>query len=259
MYETPLASSLVNGKEPMQLIYCSVLCASCLLGNAQTNQPAGSFLWQPAFVMDKVLRGPAVAYAPQPGDIMLVTDDNFFWTLTHDLAFAFEPHGSGIVFARHDGGLGILEAGPNDTLYVRTLDMLPHLTEYANKGPVWIRRRITPLTPEQSQKLTAFAERQDGKHFALIRLGGQLTPLRSRGPLRTWLLGKPHGDRDSYFCSELVTESCVAAGLVNPETARPSCTYPHDLFFGTSYNWYLNTHLEVNLYWHPPARWTPNP
>lgn len=48
-----------------------------------------------------------------------------------------------------------------------------------------------------------------------------------------YFIGKPHGDsRLSYFCSELVCESCVAAGLLNPETTRPSATYPHDLFYG---------------------------
>jgi hypothetical protein len=235
------------------------LWTGCVLSAPASGQEVASYLWQPAFSIDKVLRGPPVAYVPQPGDIMLATDVSFFWSLTHNLALAFEPHGSGIVFARPDGSLAMLEAGPNDTYHCRNLDMLPHLTDYANKGEVWIRKRMTPLTPEQSQQLTAFAQRQDGKHFALIRLGGQLTPLRHRGPLRTWILGKPQGDRDSYFCSELVTEACCAACLVNPATARPSATYPHDLFYGQSYNPYLNRHLEINCYWYPPARWTPHP
>ena len=58
--------------------------------------------------------------------------------------------------AQPDGSLGILEAGPNDTLYVRVLDMLPHLKEYEDKGPLWIRRRRVPLTAEQSAQLTDF-------------------------------------------------------------------------------------------------------
>src|SRR5262249_58158506 len=107
-------------------------------------------------------------------------------------------------------------AGPNDTLCVGTPDRLPHLREYAEEGRVWIRRRKVPLTPEQSQQLTDFATRQDGKWFALPRLGVQLTPFRSRGPVRTYFMGKPQGgDRKSYFCSELVCEACVAAGLLD--------------------------------------------
>src|SRR5438270_892834 len=109
---------------------------------------------------------------------------------------------------RRDGSLGILEAGPNDTTRCRILPLLPHLNEYADKGPVWIRKRKRPLTAEQNACLTDFAERQDGKMFALVRLAGLMTPLRSRGPLRTFVIGKPNGDRFSYYCAELVVESC---------------------------------------------------
>ena len=52
------------------------------------------------------------------------------------------------------------------------------------------------------------------------------------------------GGRPRWFCSELVTECCVAAGIMNRETARPAATYPSDLFWGRSYNLYLNFHLD---------------
>jgi hypothetical protein len=216
----------------------------------------GSFLYQPAFCLDDVLRGPAEPYLPQPGDLMLRLDNSVFWRTTHALALAFDPNGSGIVFARPDGSLAVLEAGPNDCLWVGTPDLLPHLHEYADAGKVWIRKRRVPLTPEQSARLTAFALAEDGKRFALIRLGVQLTPFRSRGPLRTYLVGGPHGDRRSYFCSELVSEACVAAGLLDRERTRPAATYPRDLFFGRSYNFFIDRHLDVNAGWCPPARWT---
>src|SRR4051812_36571181 len=205
--------------------------------------------------MDDVLRGPAVAYLPQPGDVLLATDDNKFWAITHALAGAFEPHNSALIVARPDGSLAVLEAGPNDTVWVRNLDLLPHLKEYADKGPVWIRKRKTPLTPEQCACLTDFGARQDGKRFALIRLGGQLTPFRSRGPLRTFVVGKPNGDRRGYYCAELVMESCVAAGLLDPVTTRPSATYPHDLFFDHSHNLYISRHVPLACDWEPPALW----
>src|SRR5579864_2778106 len=125
-----------------------------------------SYLYQPSYCMDCNFRGPAEPYVPQPGDIMLATDQNKFWNITHDLALAFQPHGSAIVFARRDGSLAILEAGPtdpmhrkpqeeltflerlarkegtNDTMFVSTMDVLEHLSDYESKGPVWIRRRI---------------------------------------------------------------------------------------------------------------------
>jgi hypothetical protein len=237
-----------------------VLLSFCL-GQATLCPPQviESYLYQPAYCIDHLLREPAEPYLPQPGDIMLATDKNRFWTITHNLALAFEPHNSAIVFARPDGSLAILEAGPNDTLFVSTLDMLPHLQEYACKGPVWIRKRRCPLTPEQSCRLTEFALKQEGKRFALMRLGLQLTPFRTRGPLRTWCVGKPHGDRRKYFCSELVTEACVYAGLIDPAIARPTATYPHDLFFPKSLNLYLRKNFDLEPCWYPPARWTSCP
>ncbi len=240
---------------PVLLSVLSAFCSPAPAGAAE----GGSYLYQPAFCIDDVRRGPAVAYLPQPGDIVLRLDGSKFWRVTHYLALAFDPNGSAIVFARPDGSLAVLEAGPNDTRYVGTLDLLPHLREYADVGQVWVRRRHVPLTPEQSAKLTAFAMAADGKRFALVRLGGQLTPLRSRGPLRTWFIGGPHGERDSYFCSELVCEACVAAGLLDPARTRPAATYPRDLFYGRSLNPFIDLHLDVNAGWCPPARWTDHP
>jgi hypothetical protein len=224
-------------------------------------QPAAdSFLYQPAFCIDDVLRGPAEAYVPRPGDLMLRLDGSKFWRITHYMALAFDPNGSGIVFARPDGSLAVLEAGPNDTMFVGTPDLLPHLQEYADAGKVWLRRRKVPLTPEQSARLTEFALAQEGKRFALVRLGGQLTPFRSRGPIRTCFIGRPHGgDRSNYFCSELVCEACVAVGLLDAARTRPSATYPRDLFYGRSLNPFIDRHLDVNACWYPPARWTSSP
>src|ERR1700738_1674687 len=90
-----------------------------LLTRGTNPEQIGSYLYQPAYCMDDFLRGPAEAYMPQPGDIMLATDKNCFWKLTHDLAFAFEPHNSAIFVTRADGSLALLAAGPNDTLLIR--------------------------------------------------------------------------------------------------------------------------------------------
>jgi hypothetical protein len=239
----------------MKSLLAAALCISMVL-EGPTDDHVPSYLYQPSYCLDKNLRGPAEPYLPQPGDIMLATDGNLFWKMTHDLAFAFEPHNSAIFFARPDGSLALLEAGPNDTLFIRNLDALPHLVEYADKGPVWVRKRRVPLTEEQSRCLTDFAIRQNGKFFAVGRLLVQLTPFRTRGPVRTSFMGKPHGDRFSYFCSELVTEAMVAGGLLDRESARPSATYPHDLFFEHSLNPFIERHYHLGDCWHPPARWT---
>jgi hypothetical protein len=244
----------------MTPLLCAVLTAVGLSGVSEGLPVCASYLYQPAFCIDDVLRCPAEAYVPQPGDIMLHMDNSKFWRVTHYMALAFDPNGSGIVFARPEGSLAILEAGPNDTMWVRTLDLLPHLQEYVDHGHrVWIRKRRVPLTPEQSCRLTEFALAQDGKYFALQRLGVQLTPFRTRGPVRTYFMGRPNPNRISYFCSELVSEACVAAGLLDPERTRPSATYPHDLFYGRSLNLFINRHLDVNACWYPPALWTSCP
>src|SRR5215469_8126898 len=144
-------------------VLLSLLSAVGSGGPPGGEAPGGSFLYRPAFCIDDVLRGPAMAYVPQPGDLMLRLDSNRFWRVTHYMALAFDPNGSGIVFRRPDGSLAVLEAGPNDTQWVGTPDLLPHLAEYAAVGKVWVRRRCVPLTPEQSAKLTEFALAADGK------------------------------------------------------------------------------------------------
>lgn len=219
--------------------------------------PAGSYLWQPTYELDFCLRGPARDYRPQPGDIVLSTDGSVFWTAMHNLAGTSHPTHSMVVFARPDGSLGILEGGPHDTLRCRDLDALPHMLSYEADGRVWVRRRAVPLTAEESCRLTAFAFAADGRRFALGRLAQQLTVTRTRGPVRTAFVGKPNGlDRNSYFCSELVVEALAYAGLVDPRTARPSATYPRDIYMDASPNPYLNRHLKLAPAWDPPARWT---
>jgi hypothetical protein len=242
----------------MSYLLCSFLGIGCLTGQLEPCGPA-SYLYQPAACYDHLLWLPAQAYCPQPGDIMLAADPSPGAKLGHRLAFSGGPHHSGIVFALPDGRLAQLEAGPYNTLRLRLMDPLPHWQKYTEHERVWIRKRRIPLTPEQSALLTAFALRQDGKPFALVRLAGQLTLLRSRGPLRTWVVGGPHGDRSRYFCSELVMEACVAAGLLDPACTRPAATYPRDLFFGTSPNPFLRQHLDLESGWYPPARWTSCP
>jgi hypothetical protein len=236
-------------------LYLLSLGIACVVGN-DPAACAGSFLYQPAYCTDDVWLAPARAYMPQPGDIYLASDRSRFNRATHWLVGAADVHHSGIVFARPDGCMALLEAGPYNLGPVETLDALGHFRYHEERGEkVWVRQRRVPLTPEQSAALTAWALAQDGKRFAHLRLGAQLTPFRCRGPLRTYFVGGPHGERSSYFCSELVTESCVAAGLLDPACARPAATYPRDLFMDRSKNLFLNRHFDLSPCWFPPARW----
>jgi hypothetical protein len=231
------------------------LLMTCGTSSATDASPC-SFLAQPAFCIDDLVRGPTQPYVPQPGDIFLATDQALWARGGHWLAGGAGVHHSGILFQRSCGGVGLVEAGPFNSVKIEVLDPLRHMRNHVAAGDkVWVRRRAVPLTPEESARLTAFIECQEGKPFATWRLMGQVTLLRSRGPIRTPFIGKPHGVRDSYFCSELVTESCVAAGLLDPETTRPASTYPRDLFLDHSFNWYVDRHLKLAPCWDPPARW----
>jgi hypothetical protein len=216
---------------------------------------ACSYLYQPAFCMDYELRSPAVPYVPQAGDIFVCTGREMWAKLGHWAAGTGAPQHSGIIFVRPDGSPALLEGGPNNTLHCRALDIIEQLQGYAEHERVWIRRRCVPLTCEQSAALTAFALAADGKRFALWRMFAQVTHLRSRSDWWTEYVGRPHGDRVSYFCSELVTEACVAAGLLDHDTTRPAAMYPRDLFFGRSTNGFIDKHLDMSA-WAPPARWT---
>ena len=244
----------------MNLAFLGILVPSLLAQSPQSPE-YGSFLCQPAYNRDWELRGPAMPYTPQPGDIFLATDQRLWFRWGHLIAGANGVHHSGIVFMRLDGRLGLIESGPFDKTSVEVMLPFDHIRAHTAVGDrVWIRRRRCPLTPEQSARLTAFAAGQEGKPFALARWFGQLTPLRTRGPIKTWFVGLPRGDRPRWFCSELVTECCVAAGIMNYATARPSATYPSDLFWGRSLNLYLNSHLDdLAAGWYPPARWQPQP
>ena len=162
-----------------------------------------------------------------------------------------------IVICQPNGQIGILESGPFNSLRVAIVDLHHDLEKHEARGErIWIRRRRTPLSPEQCAELTAWAVAQNGKLFAAGRMMLQLTPLRTRGPLRTYVMGRPHGERYSYFCSELVLESCVHIGLLSPSVTRPTATYPRDLFFDASANLFLNTHFTLEADWYPPALWT---
>jgi hypothetical protein len=216
-----------------------------------------SYLCRPEYSLDGTLAGPIETYQFQPGDIFLATDQARWAIVGHWLAGGAGVHHSGIVYAGSDGVMHLLEAGPFNSIQIESMDPATHCREHLKSGDrVWFRRRSVPLTEEQSARLTKFAEAQVGKPFACWRLVGQLSLLRSRGPLRTYFLGGPHGARDSFFCAELVMECCVAAGLLDPETTRPAATYPRDIFYGRSFNLYLNTHLHLEDGWYPPARWT---
>ena len=220
---------------------------------AAPTRPAG-FVYEPAYTLDPDLCAEPAAYIPQAGDLVLVVSDDWTWQVLFAIALSHEPYHTGIVVRMPDGSFGLLEAGPPDiSAHVRICPLAERLA--SDPGRVYIRRRSTPLTAEQSDALTGFAIRQDGKPYAFLRFLAQGTPFRSRGPFRTQFMGKSRGEPCDYFCSELVIESLVSAGLIDSETARPRATTPSDIFYDESHNPWINKHLKLNPCWSPPQRW----
>ena len=224
------------------------------VGPAAPVVPPVGFVYEPAYTTDPDLCEDPAAYAPQPGDIVLVVSDHLIWKILFAIAFTHEPYHAGIVVRMPDGGLGLLEAGPPDeSAHVRISPLGERLA--SEPGRVFVRRRCESLTAEQSDALTGFALRQEGKPYAYLRFLAQGTPLRSRGPIRTHFMGKSRGEPCSYFCSELVMEALVSVGLVDPGTARPRATTPSDIFYDESTNPWINKYLKLSPCWCPPQRW----
>ncbi len=223
----------------------------------QTPGERGSYLYEPAYSLNWQDSGKPTPYCLQPGDICFAVNNHVMSRIGHRLSGAGLPNHSMIAFAHPDGRVWILEAGPHSQLSLQVNEAYTHLRKYvAEGGRVWIRRRRIPLSLEQSEALTQFCLGQDDKIFPVVRLVAQLTPFRSRGPFRTAWLGKPDLDQRTYFCSELVLNALVAAGVLDADLFRPSATYPSDLFFSRSRNPHVDRGvILLHCEWEPPARW----
>ncbi|HEV3142493.1 MAG TPA: hypothetical protein VGZ47_01260 [Gemmataceae bacterium] len=245
----------------MNLFFAHCLCTALCLSEAPP-QLAGSYLYQPAYKLDRELRGPAHPYCPQPGDLILGAGDKLTSVLGFALAGTWYPNHNAIVVSRPDGGLAALEAGLHGDLRkgIVIVDLTETLQTYEQAGRVWVRSRKTPLTPEQSARLCEFASNVEGRPVSFAKLYGQITPFRSRGPLRTAFMGHCNPDKKGFYCSELVVEACCYAGLIDADAARPNATYPRDIFFDHCTNMFVNRSLnDFACGWEPPARWTSCP
>jgi hypothetical protein len=192
-----------------------------------------------------------IAYTPREGDFVFYDDRNIFWTILFAYVGATPPLHMGIAVKQSDGSLAILEAGPDDTVWVSLLDLQKRLRQFDEDyhGTITIRRCKKELTKDQSAALTKFAEAQDGKRYAVGRLLLEGTFLRVRGPLRELFLGGTYFDRDSWMCAELAVVAAGKVGLLDPRSIAANATYPCDVVD--------NRRHDLSASWHDPAVWTP--
>ncbi len=192
----------------------------------------------------------AQAYVPREGDLVFFDDHNPFWTVLFLWAGTGPPLHVGIVVKKEDGNLAVLEAGPDDTIWVTIQDLKTRLPKFVEdyQGTITVRRSRQELSAAQSEALTKFALAQDGKRYAILRLLIQGTPLRFRGPIRELFLARTDLDRSSWICSELVVAAGTVAGLF-PDTVKSNVTYPLDLV--------NNRRHDLSRTWHDAETWQP--
>jgi len=192
-----------------------------------------------------------LAYEPREGDLIFYDDHNAVWSALFAYAGAGSPLHMGIVVKKPDGKLAVLEAGPDDSVRVKLLDIDKRLPQFQEdfKGLIRIRRCRKMLAEEDSKALTKFAVAQDGKGYAVGRLLLQGTPFRERGPKDDMAKGKTILDRDRWICSELAVAAGTVAKLFDPKVVHSTVAYPRDLVDNARY--------DLSGSWHDAAVWRP--
>jgi hypothetical protein len=222
----------------MSTLAWSLWTAACLL---LADAPSAYGYLVPHEGSDK-----AVPYVPREGDLILYDDHKLIWTLLFAYAGTGSPLHAGIVVKKADGRLAVLEAGPDDTIWVDLIDLETRLQKFP--GTVTIRTCKQKLSRARSLALTRFAILQEGKRYAILRLLLQGTCLRPRGPLAP-LLAKTVLERDSWICSELVVAAAAVAGLLDSKRVCANATFPRDLVD--------NRRHDLSAVWNEAAEWRP--
>lgn len=184
-------------------------------------------------------------YSAKPGDIVLFQGKGGFKNALFALGGSACATHVGIVTQRPDGSLALFEA-PGLGYPVMLSDIPSRLR--SSKGRIWVRRLPTPLTPEQSHSLTAFACSQLGKPYDAF--GFLLPPFGH--PLRKFgsrCLTAKQLDPPRWFCSSIVIAAAVAAGQLDPCKVKLRTTDPQDLK--------VDRDLDLSGTWDKPERLIP--
>lgn len=226
----------------------SILASTALLMGGEPEKNAG-YLWMMIPDGKGGLLKHVVPYHPREGDLVFFDDHSEWWTKLYKIAGTAPPFHVGINIRKPDGSLACLESGPDDTLHVYILDLWPRLTSF--KGTIQIRQALKTLSPEESTRLTQFAQDNEGKRYAMWRLLLQGTSVKCRGPWREDLLAKTHDNRHRWLCAEIVVAAGTQVGLFDPKVVRANVTYPLDILDDHIYN--------LTPTFAPAAYWSPHP
>lgn len=195
---------------------CQVPPEPCL---EEEGRPIGT-LWR-AYHEEK---GP-IPFLPQEGDLILFSSIQIKYTISYPMVRSFHPWHSGVVVRRSSGELAFFEDGGQSNEFATLRPLEERLTSAyrkAKKERIWIRKIRRPLTPEESCRLTAFAEGVWNRPFSKNRrLAIMLLPGRP--------LAQTSPNQDNWFCSEIVAQALVSAGIIDSEGVRPQALTPRDL------------------------------
>jgi hypothetical protein len=198
---------------------------ACLLGPHQCLAEEPLLLRVPANCACGVGRNILECYDPQPGDLVLFSYYKPLRNLIFFLAHSGGATHTALVVRRANGTLALLEA-PGPKFPVMLSDLPSRFRAY--QGRIWVRRLRTPLSPEQSARLTAFACAQEGKPFSGTAVLATLWGRPVRRP-RMGCAGPEELDPPAWFCSSLTAAAGIAAGVIDPCVSRPKTTDPEDL------------------------------
>jgi hypothetical protein len=189
----------------------------------------------------------AITYDPRPGDIVLYDDFSRLYHLALKMANTAPPTHAAMVIARPDGTPALLELTGPTMMFAKVVIMDVETRFRAYPGTVMVRRVRTPLSSQQCQDMTQFAEMQTGKSFALGRVLLQATPFCPRTGLRREWFGRTYPSRNRWFCSEMVVAAGAAAHVLDGKAHCANATYPRDLAYDET--------LDLSSLYHPPMLW----
>lgn len=225
-------------------MFSSLVAFASLLGTPPETLERPSYLFKTGEPAERGL-----LYRPQPGDILLFDRHSPFAAKLYRCCGTAGPMHAGMVVPRHDGKLGVLEAGTDGIMKVLVFDLDPRLHEF--DGTILVRTPRKPLSKEQARQLEDFATEQEGKPYAIGRVVFHAATHRVRSAISTDLFGRTVLDRNRWFCSELVAASVAAAGIWPAEDFPANVMYPRDLCF--------DERFDMSPYYEAPVMWYPRP
>jgi hypothetical protein len=208
---------------------------------ACAEETALGWVWN----IDAASQGPA-PYQPREGDILLLSARAPLQTFGYLLVRTGHPLHSGMVVRRIDGTLALLESGGNredTTVLPLAWRLAQHKCQY-DGSVIWVRRIRRPLAPCESDRLTWFAEAQHGKPFVSdLRFVPMVIPGRPARP--------SSAGQKKWFCSEIVYQAALSAGMIDELPISAGSTVPTDLFY--------DRRIDLSPLWGAPQEWTPRP